>query len=223
MANRQRGFTLAEMVVGIAITSLVAVTIASTAAALSNAQSDGEESFRSLQSSRIAMRKVASTLRKARLVLGVDDDNLLLWMEDEDDTDRVNLTEMKLLSWDAFSGEIREYCVSPPNGTPDWLVGILDSDISLDTAAKNPRGVLEWIHVHFWSSYEVLAQDITDFEVVSESDNEVTGNLVKIKISAGSGDSAMTLRNAAKIRADITGRVASTNGTWVLVEEDAEN
>lgn len=221
MASRQRGFTLAEMVVGIAITSLVAVTVASTAAALSEAQSNGEENFRSLQTARITMRKIVSTVRKARLVLNISNTHVLLWAEDDTDTDSVNLLEMRLLVWQQGAGQIREYRIVPPAGTEDSLVGLINGAVPLDVTVTNPDVLITWLRNHFWASSQVLAEGVSDFEVTPESGVEATSNLLKIKITSGSGDTAVTLRSAVKIRADVSDRVANVDGTWVLVDDSA--
>ena len=214
MASVKRGFTLAELMIGVAIMSLVALSVLGLSVGLSNAHESNDNYHQSLQTARSAMLKVQSALRKARLVIGQTDTELLLWTDDEDGSGTIKVSEMLLLRWSNQSRELREHRIDL-DSLEDYWRGVYDVEADLDTCVSYPGPVSSWMRNHRFAQERVLAEDVTDFQVTGESDPPM-GKLLKVNISAGASGNEVSLRSVVKIRADVTDEVEVHGGEYEL-------
>ena len=81
MTARGGAFTLVELVIGILITSMVAVAVGGVARTLSVSYQKSDSYAASLQSARIAMLKVQGEIRQAKLVTEAVSGELILWQD----------------------------------------------------------------------------------------------------------------------------------------------
>jgi len=217
MASVKRGFTLAELMIGVAITSLVALSVLGLAVGLSNAHESNDNYHQSLQTARSAMLQVQSAIRKARLVLGQTDTELLLWTDDEDGSGTINVSELLLLRWSKDSRKLREHRIDL-DGLPDYWRERYDVEADLDVFVSYPDAVSSWIRNHWYEANRVLAEDVTDFQVIGQSAVPMT-RLLKVNISAGASGNEVSLRSVVKIRADVTDQVEEDDGEYELEGE----
>ena len=217
MAAAKRGFTLAEIIIGIAITSLVGLAVAGLSAALSNAYDVNEEYYQALQTGRSAMLKMQSALRRTRLVVGKTESGLLLWASDENNSGTINASELLLFRWDQASGEIREHRIDLDSLSPE-LRAAFDEAVTLNTSVTGPGSVSAWIRGHWYHQSRVLAEGVENFQATDQPALPMS-KLLKIGLTAGSPGNEVTLRGVVKIRADMTDQVQVVADQYVLEAE----
>lgn len=214
MALAKHGFTLAELTIGVAITSLVGLSVAGLSFGLSNAYESNDNYYQSLQTARSAMRAVQSALRKSKLVVGTTETDLLLWVNDEDESDTINASELLLLRWDNSSGELREHRIDL-DALSDFDRALFDVEVALNTTVISPQSVTSWMRNHIYAQSRVLAEEITNFQATGQSAAPMT-RLLKINISSGAAGNEVALRSVVKIRADATDQVSMVGGAYFL-------
>jgi prepilin-type N-terminal cleavage/methylation domain-containing protein len=101
--SNRRGFTLLELTMAIAITSVIALSVAGVSMGLSRAYANSEGYYQTSQNARSAMMGVQSLLRKAKLVLSVSDDGVVFWAQDVNGDGRINRSEVTTLIYDKES------------------------------------------------------------------------------------------------------------------------
>ena len=214
MASVRRGFTLAELMIGVSITALVGLSVLGLSVGLSNAYESNDNYHQSLQTARSAMLQVQSALRKARLVVGQTDTRLLLWTDDEDGSGTINASELLLLRWSNYSHELREHRIDL-DALDDYWRGVFDVEVALDACVSSPDSISSWMLGHLYGQERVLAEDVTNFRVTGQSAVPLT-KLLKVNISAGSSGNDVSLRSVVKIRADVTDQVELNDGAYRL-------
>jgi len=215
MPADRRAFTVAEVLLGLAVMSLVGLSVAGLSFALSNAYCDGEELQRSLQTARSTMLRLQSTIRKARLITGQNGNDLLLWANDEDRDGGITLSEVTMLRWDPNSGGIRQFEIVIPESASPELREAFDFPVALDTLVTTPEQIATSLSSHIWTHQRLLADGIAGLTLTGEP-SIPTSRLLKIKITAGGAAREVTLRSVVKLRADATARVAQQDGKWIL-------
>lgn len=190
---RRGGFTLPEMILGVAITSLVGLAVATVSAALSNAYDAGSAQQQSLQAARTAMLRTEKAVRQSALVLAAWDNNVLLWEGDRTGDGFVNISEVTLLIHYS-DGTLYEVTATPTGGFfgSDWAV-------HLDTAVTWPDLVVSLIE---WSSGREIRQtggELSSFRCRFDTPPPES-RLVQITLTAGATD-PFPLRSAVGLRA----------------------
>lgn len=207
------GFTLAELVVSIAITAVIGSAVVGLATALSMASEHGRDRYLSLQTARMTMRRIQDTIRKAKLVTAASSSSLVLWAEDSNGDGRINLTEIVLLRLVPGTGEIRTWRIVFPERWPKHVTTILDTEVKLEDLTSIDEGM--WMYDPL-VEVTVLAGDVTDFNVRVSPAPPMT-ELVGLSITAGRGRHAVTLRTAAHPRQAATDLVGIADSKYMLM------
>ncbi|MCD6365260.1 MAG: prepilin-type N-terminal cleavage/methylation domain-containing protein, partial [Planctomycetes bacterium] len=219
MSSRHHGFTLAELVMALVITSIIALAAVAVASVLSTAHAHSEAHYGSIETARSAMRRVQRALQSAQLITAVNVDHggesVTCWTGDENSDGRINVLEVRFLEYDSGAGEIREYRVDFPDGWPQAAVDIGNTAISLeDLTTMTPDSLPEQASLYLTSL--LLACDVGDFSV-SAWPGPPMSKLVRVEFTVGAGQGAMTLRSAAALRAEQTCLVGEADDDYVLM------
>ena len=83
--RHERAFSIAELVLALAITGMIGLSVTGVYMVLSTAQAHTDEHYEHLQSSAGVRRLLERTLRRSRLVLAAGSDGLALWAGDDND------------------------------------------------------------------------------------------------------------------------------------------
>jgi len=214
MRTVRNGMTLTEVVLALAITSIVGASIAGVSIAISTACEHGRDFYESNSTGRAALFRLTKTIRNARLVTDAGSGYLIVWDADHNGDGKINQDELSLIDYNFEEKTItREQVVLPEDATAEtratWA-----GRVNLDDADSR-LGVLTPIEFNAYYAPVVIAENVHEF-VVSTSPAPPMTNCVDLKVTVGSGDGAVTLRTAATLRADSRDTVMEADGTYFI-------
>ncbi len=210
------GFTLAELIVSIAITAVIGSAVVGLATALATASEHGGDRYLALQTARMTMRRIQDAIRNAKLVTAASSNSLVLWAEDSNSNGTINVTEIVVVRLANGTTEIQTRRIALPEYWSDEMKTILDVEVKLDDLTSIDQAI--WM---YGSRVErvVLAAGVTDFNIQVWPAPPMT-ELVGLTITAGTGRHAVTLRSAAHPRQVATDLVGIADGKYMLMTED---
>jgi prepilin-type N-terminal cleavage/methylation domain-containing protein len=97
MCNNRRvhtGFTLVELLVALAVTSVILSAVATLAFAMSSATRASEDAAFSQTEMRTATLHLAELIRNCRMICAAPGDDLVVWKSDDNNDGRINLNEL---------------------------------------------------------------------------------------------------------------------------------
>ena len=129
----ESGFTLAELLVAMLVTSIVLSAVVTLAFALGSANDMMKDSGRQQARLRYTTLKISDLVRHSKLVYGISDDSLVFWRADDNDNGEIEINELVFIQ----SGAERNYlrlCEYPDNSTAYVYIGeILELDLDEDS------------------------------------------------------------------------------------------
>lgn len=199
-APARRALTLVELLLASAVTSMVAMAIASMMTSVSSvAQGDREN-----RSSLLRAHAVRESLRAyvepslATLQVSADTSSVALWIEDDLSPGFANLLELRLLRFDAVNKQILAERVAFPEV---WHAVLKQNSNSVVTSAMNPIAMIEGFRSMGMTREVVLASGV-DAVRWSVSDEANLRNSARLRvefdlIAADPGDATTTTMLAA--------------------------
>ena len=89
-----RGFTLIELLVGLMVTSVILTAVATLAFALGVANDNSRETIEQQARLRYVTVKAGEILRYCKLVCGDPNDDLAVWVNDDNENERIDANEL---------------------------------------------------------------------------------------------------------------------------------
>ena len=216
MMRGTRAFTLAELVMAMAIMSIIGLAVVGMTMALTDAQEYSGDFYRNVQIARNSMRYLQRAVQKANLVTAVDSDSLAYWLEDTNDNGGINATEIRLIAFESGDRELAEYKIEFPSEWSQFLKDLMDSEISLEW-------VTDMSNVESMRSSSYVVRRVLATEAASAAFSASPGppltKLLQTEVTIGQGDRRVVLRGAAALRADWVGHVGTIDDDWVLDTE----
>lgn len=216
MRRSTRGLTLLELVIGMAVTAMVGLSVAGLSSVLAGSYSQGEEYYRSVQSARIAMLRLQSEVRKAHLLTEVSTSQMMLWHEPVGGDGLINPSELTLITYHADEDNITQYRIVYPEWLDPLMRELLDTPIDLQGLLNQPSFWADVIRLNTFAQSTVLASGITDFSLSGDTSAPTT-RLVTVHVTAGAGARGVHLRGSVATRGDRTDYLVYANSEWVLV------
>ncbi len=213
----KKAFTLAELVLAIAITSVVGLSVATVASALANAHRHTDTMKESIQSGRSAMIHVGSMVRKAKLLVAKSTDALAIWTGDANGDAAINVDELVLIRYVPEARTVESEQVVFPGTMPHDIVVALNETKSLvevDTAGEVSDAINSATLAEYRSG-RVLASDVRSFSIQVDVDPPYA-RLVLIRITVGPPDQQIALTSSVRLRADAVDNVVTYEGVPVL-------
>ena len=214
MHRRQNAFTVVEMVLAMAITAMIGLSVAGVAVALSTAQADQEESYQYAQTARSAINRIQGYLSRARLVTARGDGSLVYWIKDADGDGTISLEELGEIRRHSEDRTLRLHRVVFPDNMDEQVHAALNAQVELDCAA-DMASATQLIETNGRHVDQVEAEDVEAFDVAAYPECPVA-KLVSIHLVIGQGERQVALRSAVALRADCTDEVAVSEGAYVL-------
>ncbi len=90
----QHGFTLVELLVALAVTSVILSAVATLAFAMSTATRDSEDIAHAQTRMRTAALHVGDLIRHCRMICAAPGDDLVVWRSDDNEDELINLNEL---------------------------------------------------------------------------------------------------------------------------------
>jgi len=107
--TRRGGLTLIELLLGLAITTIIGAAIVSILFAVTRGAADDDDLRALIARARRMQGEASAALRRGERVLDADEQRLILWCEDRDDDGRVDVQELLVIDYDPVDGEVNAY------------------------------------------------------------------------------------------------------------------
>jgi prepilin-type N-terminal cleavage/methylation domain-containing protein len=213
MKRLKTGFTLTEFVMALTITSIIGLSAAGVSVAMSSANSQLQNYYESVAAARSMFNRVQDTLRKARLVTYASGGNVMVWAADTNGDGQINNDEVVQWSYNSGTQQIVEYRIVYPASVRSAL-NVTQPLYNYTSAGGLPSGSAAMTGSAYCTT-TVLATGVTAFQAVLKG-TAPTATLLKLSVTIGSGNQAVTLRSATDLRADSTANVKLSNNQYVL-------
>jgi len=209
--HHRSGFTLVEMTMAIAITSIVALTVVGASVALSSAYSHGEDYYGCLQTARGGMRQLHREVEKAQLTLYVNGDGSMLayWMGDTDASGAINVTELRVVEYKAASKEIMVHSVVYPAAWEQWMVDAYNPPLTLPQACTFDT-ISSWVLNNTYKQTQKVATDVTDCGFSLPGSAAPLSTRVNMTLTVQAGRATVVLQDTSAPRASAVKYVIET-------------
>jgi len=132
--------TLLEVLLAIGVMSMVGAGVTSMMSALSDGMAQQHDMRSSMLRASLAQARLSSYLTRARCLLDLEPERLVMWLEDADGDDVIDGTEVRWLHWESDRGVLKIAWLVDPDG------------VAIEDPYPDPAGI-DW-----WNEYESLAQ-----------------------------------------------------------------
>ena len=216
MKHIRRAMTFAELLMAMVVTLIIGLAVATVSRTLSFAHAQSERCYGAIQTARHAMRRIQLDLQKAQLItaVAVDSRRLLCWTGDENGDKEINLSELVILSYVTETDEMVERQVVFPDTMPQATRDALDEPFTLQEAT-NLLSMAPRIRNDAYCRTLLLGANVHEGRFSAQPAPPLS-TLVSVRITVGEGDQSLTLRSAARLRADVTEHVGTAGDDWVL-------
>lgn len=213
--RHKRGFTLTELVMALAIMSVISVAVGGVAVALGKANERSEEYFECLQSGRVASQRIQGVLRKSLLVTAAQDGTLIAWGGDTNGNNQINLDELKRIYFKPATGEIVLKSLEIPSNLTSWVKSFLNPSVALDSVVDTAVADNTLGYVPSYDKERVIAVKVKSFKVTADAPAPLTQYL-SFTIEVGDCDNTVTVYGGAKLRGEKTDWVAKSNNQFYV-------
>ena len=107
--SRRRGFTLAELMVALAITAMIGSAISAMLVSVSTGTEARADTRRLEVRHKLLATRIDEAIRESRMVLDAGSGFLVLWMDDGCENGLPNLCEIRRIDWDVSTSEVSAY------------------------------------------------------------------------------------------------------------------
>jgi Tfp pilus assembly protein FimT len=219
MSRARLALTVPELVLAMAITSLIGLSIAGATMALSGACAHIDQSYENSQAANLALGRVHRIVRQSRLITACDDSSMILWRCDENEDGVINISELELVEYDAAGRLLLSRSISLSN-LSEPVRQAMDAEKSLQwsTDASNVRRAID---SSVYRSAQALAENVTAFRV-SVSPQCPLARTANFEIVVGEGDYQARAFNASTLRASRTADISTDDDGQHILTVSAE-
>lgn len=179
MHNRkvQTGFTVVELLVALAVTSVILSAVATLAFAMSTASRDSEDAAFVQTELRTATLRFVELIRNCRMICAAPGDDLVVWKSDDNNDESINLNELVYIERGSAHNVLRTGQFSEPTnpriafsslrlaGTEsDLAARYTRRDVTLIRSCSNVQ--FTWDQAPPWTRRLVVSFDLAEDQVV---------------------------------------------------------
>jgi prepilin-type N-terminal cleavage/methylation domain-containing protein len=107
LSAKNRGFTLAELLVALMVTAIVLGAVGSLAYAMSSAKDASDDTSLKQAQVRAATMRVTELIRNAKLICGTPTDAIVIWRADTDSNKKINSDELVYIQSNSARNKIQ--------------------------------------------------------------------------------------------------------------------
>lgn len=197
----RRGLSLLELMLALTVTALVAAAISGMMGAVTTGVSSRRDSRTVMVRASAAESRLSAYVAPSRCILDAEVAALVLWLNDDRESDTVHATEIRWLLFDSGSGCLNMYYVSFPAGWTQVAKDLEDKEYLLGT---DWMAVLDTFATKGWIAGFTLVDGLESLTIEVDQANPLAASHVAITMNftteAGSLESAV----AATIRMHLT-------------------
>jgi type II secretory pathway pseudopilin PulG len=215
MHRRPKGFTLAELVLALAITTVIGLAVTGVAAAVSNLNQRAEDYFECLQNGRVAAANLETMLRPALLITAASGSSMVVWTDDHIDPGKINVSEVAKIFLDTTTRKLMLRTTAYPGTLTASQITGLDTSINLNDLVSASAATSAPTYVQY-EAVSTLACNVQSFAVYPDVPGPLTG-LLKFKLVIGIAGQTVTQYGAVTVRAPKTSSVTlQSDGKYAL-------
>jgi len=183
MTRNAKAFTLSEILMALVVMSIISLAVVSLTTALTTAQEYSEDFYRNIQIARNSLRKIERDINKAKLITAGDSDTLVYWVDDANGNGDIELTELRLITTNIATGEVRLCRAEFPAFWPQEWKDTFDDSMTVQIATELSNAVA-WITDGQWAVYDELASEIKSIKFTA-SPAVPTAEVLQIELTVG--------------------------------------
>lgn len=216
--HRTNGLTVVELVVAMAVTSMVALTVTGAFMALNTAVEHSDEHYLHVQTARCVSRLVQAALRKSKLVTAAEQGGLVLWAGDTNEDGKINISEVLVFRYLDVESKLEQAKVVFPDSMDPDTRAALDVHKAL-ADLDDVAAVREMMATDFPDYYcnEELATHVLSHSVYPDEAAPLT-RMLKLRVTIGTARRSITVYPSGALRDDETDRVGLSEGEYVLID-----
>lgn len=172
---KQRGLTLVELMLALAVTAIVSMAIAGMLGAVSTGVSSRRDARAVVVRAHAAAARLAAYIAPSRCILAVSGPNVTLWFNDARQSNTVHATELRWLIFDADAGELVVQYVQCPDG---WSEAACNLDDDEYPATSDWTSVLATYQGKGMIATRTLVDGLSSITVLTEQVNPRTSKVM---------------------------------------------
>lgn len=191
--TRRRGMTLVELLLAGTVSAITATAGATMIYAITSASDSTRDDRTTKNQGRFALLRISKAIREARAIGDSDSSCVVLWREDANQDDVVNLYELGIIKYKAVTQELTFLSLVPPDGVSPGIV-VSDADFQ-DKAA-----VASLVNASGDKKTVVWAEGVESF-TFSCFPSKAEARIVDVKFQMRSGEERLTFSESITPRA----------------------
>lgn len=194
----RRGLTLLEFLLAMMITALIAVAMGGMVTAVARATELDRYTRETTVRSQTAMVRLGSYITPARCILESNTDSVVIWLDDQRESQTVHATEVRWLKFNAGTGTIELHYVKFPDAMSQADRDLLD--VELPVATTDWWATLDSYSTLGYSAFVRLCDGISDFNVYRGTATDQGKRLVTFTFTIEESIGGATVVTAASVQ-----------------------
>lgn len=183
LANR--GLTLIELMLALAVTTMVAGAMSGMVAAVSTGVMDRQDTRTLMIRASGADSKLAAYIGPARAIWSVSSDTVALWLNDNRPGGTIHATEVRWFVFDADAGTLEVHYVKFPS---DWTQTACDlSDVEYPKSASSATMYTKYRQAGYMASLRLL-DGVEGFAVTTNENAALDSTRINFQLSFTGSD-----------------------------------
>jgi len=173
--SRQRGLTLVEMLMALAITGLIGAAIASMLSAVTYGTSSSRDIRSLVVKNKTLSARITAAVRESAQLLDAADGYVVLWTKDLNDSGVPDLLELRRIELDAVTGDLTEY--TPDPAATDVAYALTDDFDAITTGLIGSGDLVG----------SLWATGVSQWAVTLDNADPQAAGLVSFRLTLGAG------------------------------------
>ncbi len=186
---RTQAFTIVELLMALAITGLIGAAVASMLTAVSYGTDSSRDIRTLVVKNKTISARITAAIRESTQLLDADDNYIILWTDDINDSGAPDLLELRRIDLDTGTNELIDYTPDP-----DAV------DVAYDLEASN----FDAVTVSLINSDKLLgtlwATNVAAMTVSLDESDPLEATLISFQVTISEGALSDTSVNAASLR-----------------------
>ncbi len=216
--RRMKAFTLPELMISLSIMAVIGLAVATVASALSKAYQETNDLEQTVQSGRLAITHLESSIRKGKLVVASSSSHLGLWIGDANGDGAINVDELIHFRHVEDDRTVVSRRIVFPASLPDSVVLALNEKKDLKDLNKISKidAIISSATLANYRQTNVLATDVQTL-ILKIDERPPHGRLVSIQMTIGDTDGQqIAFDSCVTMRADAVEDIVRHKRHWVL-------
>jgi type II secretory pathway pseudopilin PulG len=196
-APRRGGLTMLELMLALVVTALIAGAISGMMGAVTAGVNTRRDSRTTMVSASAAAARLSAYVSPSRCLLQTDGRNLVIWLNDERESDTVHATEIRWLVYNGVDATLDVLFVTFPDGWTQAAKDLEDKEYALGT---NWMLVLDEYASKGWITALPLVDRLDDVSVTLDEASAVDSRHVNFELAFDTTEASRVVTAAAMVR-----------------------